>query len=190
MQTSSAKWPFAVLGVLVGGLGCLLATRVVAAVSPRERPVAVASEEFEEPTPTTTVKRPRTPPHLVAAPPPAPSSAVPAADPERRQADFAQKLESHAHEAADPAWAAALVPDLERGLVAGGSDGGYSLHGIDCRARTCLAELEWSDYGAAVEGYHTALTADLGHFCATEIVLPRTAGSGPYRATLHVTCRR
>jgi hypothetical protein len=189
MHTSSAKWPFAILGILVGGLGCLLATRVVAAVSVKSRSVPVASQAFEEPT-TTTKKAARTPPRLVVAPAPAPTSSVPAADPERRQAEFALKLENHAREAADPAWAATLVPDLERGLGAGGSDGGYSLHGIDCRARTCLAELEWSDYDAAVEGYRAALTADLGRSCATEIVLPRAAGSGPYRATLHLTCRR
>lgn len=192
MKTTSAKWPFVVLGVLAGGLGCLLATQVVAAISPRGRPVPVAMEEESEETtaPPMATRRPRTPPRLVAAPSPAAAPALPRPDPERRRADFALKLESHGREAADPAWAATLVPELERGLAAGGADGGYTLRGLDCRARTCLAALEWSDHDAAVEGYRAALTAEFGRPCATEIVLPGATGPGPYRATLHLTCER
>lgn len=192
MQTTSAKWPFVILGVLVGGLGCLLATRVVAAISPKGPPIPVASEEDSE-EPGTATKKPWAPPRLVVPTSPAPAPApppVPTADPERRRAEFALELQRHAHEAADPAWAATLVPELARGLAAGGEGGGYLVHDIDCRARTCLAELEWSDQEAAVEGYRAALTAQFGRPCRTKIVLPEAAGPGPYRATLLLTCER
>jgi hypothetical protein len=150
----SARWPFALLGILVGAASSVLIMNATG-------------------TPLW--------PDARRAP------ALP--DARVTLAAFTAKLDAHAREARDQGWADPTTRSIRRTLEAN-TAGGFAVKALDCRTRSCVADLEWPSHAAASAGYRAAMTGfDLP--CATEIVLPPPATPDrAYRARLHLACQR
>jgi hypothetical protein len=194
---SASKWPFVILGLMVGALVSVLVVQIASAFRSRDRgPVAVADDS--EPTAARRTPRARAavdrpPPRWLepaASSPAAGTRTAPGLGAEERRAAFAATIAAHAREPLDATWARQTAALVDSGLAASGTEGGYVVRGVDCRSQTCVAELEWPSYELAAEGYQSALTASFGRPCATEIVIPEPIpAGGSHRAQLHVRCR-
>jgi hypothetical protein len=119
----------------------------------------------------------------------------PAPDPvEEREAIIAghvEGIEAHYREASDARWAPAATQSTQRDLesLAVSAESRFGIKGVDCRSTTCVAELEWSDYETAVNGYPDLLHHAYALNCARRIVLPEPgAPEQPYRASLLIDC--
>ena len=200
-RTEGAKWPFALLGMLVGGLACLFLTQAFAARSSLERSALSAPSAAGSAVPLTEEswrQRRRVAlatPRLAPADEPGARAAAAdrrtAPDPQRVIDAFNTKIEDHARESLDAAWARQTADAVGKGLAEVAPDSGFSVRNLDCRSHTCVAELEWPSFDAAAESYRLAATASFGQPCGTEIILPPTdRPEGAYRAKLHLICRR
>jgi hypothetical protein len=95
-------------------------------------------------------------------------------------------IEAHDHELRDSGWAATAEARLTASL--GQTVGGGQLVRADCRSKTCTAEIAWPSYGAASDGYRSALY-DFALNCGRQVVLPPPEhGEGTYHATVVYDC--
>lgn len=112
---------------------------------------------------------------------------------DRRPADerLAEEIDVHRSSTRDPVWArqseSAFTTDFEAvmGVLP------VELHHLDCRTDTCLANLQFADYGSAM-----ALSRDVMHHsftmnCGMTMVIPPPGNPDvPYRGNLLFRCPR
>jgi hypothetical protein len=107
-------------------------------------------------------------------------------------ASHAAAIDAHWQERSDASWAPRATDATHRDLegIAVQAEVPFEIMDVDCRSTTCLAELEWSSYGAAVGGYPDLLHHAYALDCARRIVLPEPATSHDdrYRASLVIDC--
>jgi hypothetical protein len=180
----------ALAGVVAGLGGALL---VGAWSGPRAATVTVRELEATPVAPEVVrVIHERAPGDAIVAPPErepveAEAPAVTAAE---RHAALAA---AHARETLDPVWAGATGAGIDEGLRAAAGDGAFTVVGVDCRERTCVAELEWPDFATAAARWPEALHAPVRASCATGVLLDPPAdgaAAGPYRASVIYECGR
>jgi hypothetical protein len=133
--------------------------------------------------------------HLVdAAPVTAPSSSPVQEDPavarEREVNAFHADLARHAAEGVDSKWASVAASSLTKDFVALAPAGHFKLKSVDCRTTTCVANVEFDTYGAAMRGWQQILLTPFRTGCGVEILLdeqPRDP-SLPYQANSLFDC--
>jgi len=106
---------------------------------------------------------------------PEPQAARPLTEEESRalhEEDFDNKLADHARDSVDSTWAPAARSNFVNDLSAIASDSKFHLVGVDCRTSTCVAEVEWSNYGDAVSEFGSVLHARYKQNCGSTILLP------------------
>jgi hypothetical protein len=189
-----ARWPFALLGILAGTSVTVLVMTLLRVRAPDPAgaaPVTRAARAQASPRPALARTAPRLDPAGVERPDLAPAAALPPApEPDKRLATFQAKIESHGRDGLDPVWASQTTAAVNQVLAESSPQGGFAVKGVDCRRRSCVAQLEWPSYAAASEGFH-AVVGGYGASCASEIVLPPTdAPDRPYRANLFLACQR
>ena len=88
--------------------------------------------------------------------------------------EFEERIAAHTTEQLDSAWAAKTSNRIYQTLEALQQEGGFTLIDVDCRSRTCLAQIQWKNFSAAVQNFNKLLTADFGTSLSTEIVIRST----------------
>jgi hypothetical protein len=134
------------------------------------------------------------PPSLAVAPPPSAARTEPD-DKERGQKEhYAQELEhrenelaSHDHEGVDRGWADGAAATIRQALAAG--ERSFVVKSVDCRTKTCVAELTYPSPTEAVAGQ--AALASVGpagcHGMFSTLTPPTSEGA--YDATVVYYCR-
>lgn len=104
---------------------------------------------------------------------------------------FQHELEVHARSARDPAWADAAQASLGTELGALAKAAGFAVRDVDCRARTCAAELEWPSFGAAQQSWEAVLHMPNRLACGTGVLLePPADAASAYRTRVIYHCPR
>jgi hypothetical protein len=135
-----------------------------------------------------------TAPHDSAAPQPTPQLTDRARDIEEQYREelaiLERNLQQHASEAVDATWApgqSASIRDELTAIVP--KEHAFKVDDIDCRSRTCVAQLVYDTPDDALQGraaIHDALVNGCHGISAT--LTPPTS-PGPYRTSLIYTCR-
>jgi hypothetical protein len=103
-------------------------------------------------------------------------------------AEHEASLNAHNQEPRDRTWAPAAEASLLAGLNALPELGGRTTQ-VDCRSKTCTAQVEWSNYAAALAGYPQVLHANLQTNCSKSTVLPEPQDrEQPYKAAFVFDC--
>jgi hypothetical protein len=105
------------------------------------------------------------------------------------EAEHEAALAGHRLEPRDAGWAAERERTLTEQVAGVAHKIDVELLGIECRTRSCVAQLRWADRDAARAHLFPLLdeTALLG--CARRIHFPQT-GAVPYEAELYLECPR
>jgi hypothetical protein len=94
-------------------------------------------------------------------------------------------------EAVDTPWAAATTQLFAADIAGLGEDSGFALVHTECRSTQCMAVMEWSSYGEAVQGYATLLHHPYQANCVRHTLLPApdtTEVAQPYHMTIVFDC--
>jgi hypothetical protein len=107
---------------------------------------------------------------------------------ERREAEWAAKLDHHAHQPVDRAWSTEAQASIAADMGSVASAAGFKLQDVSCKTTTCTAEIEWATREEAVKNYSKLLHVNYQRNCGREILLPDGAPAGAYRATVLFDC--
>lgn len=166
----SGRVLLALAACAVGAAGATLTLRSTSAVSLSDAaPPAVREEATVRPSP------------------PAPKD--PAEEQRRVIAEYAGELQRHELEPIQPGWAVPTATGLRADLDTLRTRRPFSVLGVDCRTRTCVMTLEWSNYERATE----TATALLHHRfvvpCARTVLMPEPPQRDkPYRTQVLLDC--
>jgi len=140
------------------------------------------------------VTQPATPPHVLASQPEAAAAnpdkvPSPAEVDQKLVAELNERLDEHQREAVDTVWA----PEAEGKMLAALSDMAPQLHAtdvsVDCKTTTCVASLQWPDYGAALRAGQQLAVSKPGVLCGKWIEFPPPDDpSQPYRGSVIYDC--
>jgi hypothetical protein len=107
----------------------------------------------------------------------------------QHEEEFDNKLADHAQDPVDSTWAPSAQTNFVADLSALASDSKFHLLGVDCRSTTCVAEVEWKNYGEAVSQFGSVLHAPYKQNCGTTILLPEPPDrAAAYRAKAMFEC--
>jgi hypothetical protein len=195
----------ALIGSLTGALGAL----AVAGLSSAREHAPHAERAAPLAPPPSGIVPPGWNPLFVAAaahaeaPPPPSAPAPPATGPARgepdekergRQEHYAQELEyrenelaSHDSESVDGAWAHGETATIRQTLSAG--ERSFVVKSVDCRTRTCVAELTYPTPSEAVNGQASLATSIPAGCHGMLSTLTPPTDAGPYDATVVYYCR-
>lgn len=86
------------------------------------------------------------------------------------RAEHRKALEDHRRETIDTSWARDTSEVLATALrpLATSTDG--AVVGVDCRSKTCVAEIEWTNFPAANRGWRSVLHGDYDR-CSVRVTL-------------------
>jgi hypothetical protein len=125
---------------------------------------------------------------------PAPVPDVPAPSIEESKAtvraDHGKALEDHRRETIDTSWARDTSEALTTALrpLAASTDG--AVVGVDCRSKTCVAEIEWTNFAAANRGWRSVLHGDYDR-CSVRVTLDDAVDpERRFRTSVLFTCPR
>jgi hypothetical protein len=112
---------------------------------------------------------------------------------EQIQADLTQKtqarLEAHAREWRDPAWATGTEQAIRDGLAEAADAGGTQLVSVECKTTSCVVTMHWPTYADARMRYHSVADTNFGRACGTWIYLPPPERpDDPYEGKLILDC--
>lgn len=126
----------------------------------------------------------RQPPPTWGTPPAADNPQVAAV-----RAAIEEDIDTHRSQPVDPNWGPASAEQVRDDLEASSIAALIDVVDVDCRSTTCLATVEWEDYGVAFRTYRRLLTHHYGVNCRRRMGVPPPADSdGPYRAHLFLDC--
>jgi hypothetical protein len=133
-------------------------------------------------------------PESAASPTPAPIPELPK-DPAQAAADeraaFQSVLDAHELEPRNTAWSQSASPRFEADLGKLAAQGGFAVDRIDCRASTCVVDLDWPSESQARAGWHSLLTYDYGVNCQRNVLLREEPDArGRLHADLVFDCSR
>lgn len=101
----------------------------------------------------------------------------------------AAAIARHMDSPMDLRWARASEESISSSLERLAARSGFSVANVECRSTSCLAEVGWADYRAALSSYESLLVEAYEPNCATEITLPDPIDHGAtYGATLVLDC--
>jgi hypothetical protein len=111
---------------------------------------------------------------------------------ERLRSLSADRRARHQNEPVDPAWARVAEPGLQADLVQlAKSDAGaaFVVQGVECKTRSCAAELRFPSYGSADGTASRLLHEPYSQSCARTVFVPEPDDPGaPYTVTLYFQC--
>jgi hypothetical protein len=191
------------IGLVTGTLGALMAGGLSSPREPERHPMATAT--VAAPPAPAAIVPPGWQPRFVAAAPNATSPAPPAAPatPPRNQPDdkagereqhYAQELDhrenelaNHDNESVDRAWADGEAETIRHALAAG--ERSFAVKSVDCRTKTCVAELTYSSPSEAVAGQATLASVGPRGCHGMLSTLTPPSSEGAYDATVIYYCR-
>jgi hypothetical protein len=101
-----------------------------------------------------------------------------------------ESLRQHADEAFDTPWAPAQAESMRGQLAAiAPREHAFEVEAVDCRSKTCVADLLYPTPDDALEGRGAVQDAFVTGCSGMVSVLEPPAGPGPYRTKLLYTCR-
>jgi hypothetical protein len=108
-----------------------------------------------------------------------------------RIASWEDRLEKHAQEPVDAAWARDTQTELQQEVSSLASKANFKFVRAHCGTTTCSATVEWKDYGAAVRNYSSLLHYRYKNGCLREVLLPEPDDkSRTYQATVLYDCEQ
>lgn len=111
---------------------------------------------------------------------------------ERLHSLSADRRARHQNEPVDAAWARVAEPGLQADLAQlARSDGGaaFVVQGVECRTRSCAAELRFPSYGSADATASRLLHEPYSQPCARTVFVPEPDdANAPYALTLYFQC--
>jgi hypothetical protein len=113
------------------------------------------------------------------------------ADLERRaEQDHDVRLTTHNQEPRDASWASRQELAMTNALrdVAALPRHAFSVDAVDCRSKTCVAQLAWPSEQTAKEELMDLLNDSMAVGCARQIVLPSNTGQARYQASMLIDC--
>ena len=124
------------------------------------------------------------------------SAGSPSAPPESAEAREASRLavhraaiEAHWKEPDDPAWSKPTQASFLRGLAEVAASTKSAFDRVDCRSRTCVADLEFSSYETERKNVMPFLAHGYGAPCGTSMYGPVPQDpAAPYKLTLVLDC--
>lgn len=130
-----------------------------------------------------------TTPDLAAAPP-----RVPDLSPEEAAARNRDRhrtaIADHDREPIDPKWGPATKRAFEEDLAKLAGDGHFEVARVDCRTTTCVADVTFGNYGAAVRDWKQLLMGRYSTNCGREVLLDDAPqdGAAKFSTTVVFDC--
>jgi hypothetical protein len=101
-----------------------------------------------------------------------------------------QELTSHATEPFDATWAPELSKSIHDELVAiVPAEHGFKVDNVDCRSKTCVADLVYDTPDDALEGRGVLGQAHVEGCHGFRATLEPPTSAGPYHTSIVYTCR-
>jgi hypothetical protein len=120
---------------------------------------------------------------------PPPSRETLAASTAEHLARHQAAVDAHWREPVDPSWAKEAEASFARGLAAVKTSTPSEFDKVDCRSKTCVADLHFPSYEAERNTFLEYVTHGYEHQCGKELYGPVPEdGSKPYSVTLVLDC--
>jgi hypothetical protein len=104
------------------------------------------------------------------------------------RAEHRKALDDHKRETLDPSWARDTAETLATTLRPITASAAASLVNLDCRSKTCVADIEWADFPAAMRGWKSVLQADYDR-CSVRVTLDDARDPNTrFRTSVLFTC--